>query len=99
VLVSKIGSFVTPLRGMRNQVGSDFLILIKLNSEDIIDGGLTVNDSLQAVYSGTGPGGEPGLVARWASGDLAKATCPVGQPVSWPTIGRRRNILRRGEGE
>ncbi len=136
---------------MRSYVGDDFPILIKLNSEDIIEGGLTVNDSLQAALmlqnagidaielSGgtvvTGDhcqteinteekeaywreaakafkekltiplilvGGvrslqlaeklyekgyadyfsmsrplirEPGLVARWASGDLAKATC------------------------
>lgn len=136
---------------MRSHVGNDFPILIKLNSEDIIDGGLTVGDSLKAALmlqdagidaielSGgtvvTGDhcqteinteekeaywreaakafkekltiplilvGGvrslqlaeklyekgyadyfsmsrplirEPGLVARWASGDLAKATC------------------------
>ena len=136
---------------MRSHVGNDYPILIKLNSEDIIDGGLTVGDSLKAALmlqdaginaielSGgtvvTGDhcrteinteekeaywrkaakafkekltiplilvGGvrslhlaeelyeegyadyfsmsrpfirEPGLVARWASGDLAKATC------------------------
>jgi 2,4-dienoyl-CoA reductase-like NADH-dependent reductase (Old Yellow Enzyme family) len=139
------------LEKMRSHVGSDFPIVIKLNSEDLIDGGLTVNDSLQAAVmlqdagidgielSGgtvvTGDhcqtdinteqkeaywrnaakmfkdklaiplilvGGvrsvplaeklydqgyadyfamsrpfirEPGLVARWASGDLAKAAC------------------------
>jgi len=139
------------LQTMRNHVGDDFPILIKLNSEDMIDGGLTVNDAIQAglmlqdagidaielsggtVVTGdhcqteinseekeaywrkaakafkeklTTPlilvGGvrslqlaeklydegyadyfsmsrpfirEPGLVARWASGDLAKATC------------------------
>jgi 2,4-dienoyl-CoA reductase-like NADH-dependent reductase (Old Yellow Enzyme family) len=34
---------------MRSHVGSDFPILIKLNSEDIIDGGLTVGDSLKAA--------------------------------------------------
>jgi len=139
------------LTKMRSHVGNDYPILIKLNSEDIIDGGLTVGDSLKAALmlqdagidaielSGgtvvTGDhcqteinteekeaywrksakafkekltiplilvGGvrslqlaeklydegyadyfsmsrpfirEPGLVARWASGDLAKATC------------------------
>ena len=139
------------LEKMRSHVGDDYPILIKLNSEDIIDGGLTVGDSLEAALmlqdagidaielSGgtvvTGDhcrteinteekeaywrkaakafkkkltiplilvGGvrsmklaeklyeegyadyfsmsrpfirEPGLVARWASGDLAKATC------------------------
>lgn len=139
------------LAKMRRQVGDDFPILIKMNSEDVIEGGLTVEDSLQAALllqqagvdaielSGgtvvTGDhcrkdissedkeaywrqaarrfkekltlplilvGGirslpvaeklhaegyadyfalsrplirEPGLVARWASGDLRKATC------------------------
>lgn len=139
------------LEKMRSYVGNDFPILIKLNSEDVIDGGLTVKESLQAALmlqdagidalelSGgtvvTGDhcrteissadkeaywrnaakafkekltiplilvGGvrslqlaeklydqgyadyfsmsrplirEPGLVARWSSGDLAKATC------------------------
>jgi 2,4-dienoyl-CoA reductase-like NADH-dependent reductase (Old Yellow Enzyme family) len=37
------------LATMRSHVGSDFPILIKMNSEDVIDGGLTVNDSLQAA--------------------------------------------------
>jgi 2,4-dienoyl-CoA reductase-like NADH-dependent reductase (Old Yellow Enzyme family) len=136
---------------MRSHVGNDFPILIKMNSEDYIDGGLSVEESLQAALmfqdagidaielSGgtvvTGDhcrsnidtdekeaywrkaarilkeklsvplilvGGirslqlaeklyeehyadyfamarpfirEPGLVARWASGDLQKATC------------------------
>jgi 2,4-dienoyl-CoA reductase-like NADH-dependent reductase (Old Yellow Enzyme family) len=139
------------LEKMRSQVGNDFPILIKMNSEDCIDGGLTTEESLQAALmfqdasidavelSGgtvvTGDhcqsdidsvekeaywrkaakifkeklsvplilvGGirslqvaeklyeehdadyfamarplirEPGLVARWASGDLQKATC------------------------
>ena len=36
------------LATMRRHVGDDFPILIKLNSEDIIDGGLTVSDALQA---------------------------------------------------
>jgi 2,4-dienoyl-CoA reductase-like NADH-dependent reductase (Old Yellow Enzyme family) len=139
------------LASMRRQVGEGFPILIKMNSEDVIEGGLTVEDSLQAAVllqqagvdaielSGgtvvTGDhcrkdissedkeaywrkaaksfkeklslplilvGGirslqvaeklhaegyadyfalsrplirEPGLVARWASGDLRKATC------------------------
>ncbi|CAG0992122.1 partial NADH oxidase, partial [Anaerolineae bacterium] len=139
------------LAKMRSRVGRDFPILIKMNSEDFIDGGLTVGDSLEAALmleragidaielSGgtvvTGDhcrkdidseekeaywrkaakafkdklsvplilvGGirsvplaeklyaqgyadyfsmsrpfirEPGLVARWASGDLRKATC------------------------
>ena len=34
---------------MRAQVGAGFPILIKMNSEDLIDGGLTVEDSLQAA--------------------------------------------------
>ena len=148
---NRVKAVLQILQKMRSHVGSDFPILIKLNSEDIIDGGLTVNDSLQAALmlqdagidaielSGgtvvTGDhcqteinteekeaywrkaaktfkgkltiplflvGGvrslqlaeklydegyadyfsmsrpfirEPGLVARWASGDLAKATC------------------------
>jgi len=148
---NRVKAVLQILKNMRSQVGSDFPILIKLNSEDIIDGGLTVNDSLQAALmlqdagidaielSGgtvvTGDhcqteikkkkkeaywrkaaktfkekltiplflvGGvrslqlaeklydegyadyfsmsrpfirEPGLVARWATGDLAKATC------------------------
>ncbi len=139
------------LAKMRRHVGRDYPILIKMNSEDFIEGGLTVDDSLQAALmleqagidavelSGgtvvTGDhcrkeidseekeaywrraakafkeklsvplilvGGirslplaeklhaegvadcfsmsrpfirEPGLVARWASGDLRKATC------------------------
>ena len=139
------------LATMRRHVGDDFPILIKLNSEDIIDGGLTVSDALQAglmlqdagidaieLSGGTVVTGdhcrteisseekeaywrkaakafkdkvttalilvggvrslqlaeklydegyadyfsmsrpfirEPGLVARWAAGDLAKATC------------------------
>jgi len=37
------------LANMRSHVGDNFPILIKLNSEDIIDGGLTVNDALQAA--------------------------------------------------
>ena len=37
------------LKKMRSYVGDDFPILIKLNSEDIIDGGLTVNESLKAA--------------------------------------------------
>ncbi|MCP4623324.1 MAG: NADH:flavin oxidoreductase [bacterium] len=37
------------LENMRRHVGNDFPILIKLNSEDIIDGGLTVGDSLKAA--------------------------------------------------
>jgi 2,4-dienoyl-CoA reductase-like NADH-dependent reductase (Old Yellow Enzyme family) len=37
------------LEKMRSHVGNNFPILIKLNSEDIIDGGLTVSESLQAA--------------------------------------------------
>jgi len=37
------------LAKMRSHVGRDFPILIKMNSEDVIDGGLTVDDSLQAA--------------------------------------------------
>ncbi|MGE5255901.1 MAG: NADH:flavin oxidoreductase [Hyphomicrobiales bacterium] len=37
------------LANMRTQVGRDFPILIKINSEDFIDGGLTVDESLQAA--------------------------------------------------
>jgi 2,4-dienoyl-CoA reductase-like NADH-dependent reductase (Old Yellow Enzyme family) len=37
------------LAAMRSHVGGDFPILIKMNSEDVIDGGLTVDDSLQAA--------------------------------------------------
>ncbi|MGD9290456.1 MAG: NADH:flavin oxidoreductase, partial [Desulfobacterales bacterium] len=37
------------LASMRRHVGDNFPILIKLNSEDMIDGGLTVGDSLQAA--------------------------------------------------
>lgn len=139
------------LAKMRRHVGRDYPILIKMNSEDFIEGGLTVDDSLQAALmleragidavelsGGTVVSGdhcrkeidseekeaywrraakafkaklsvplilvggirslplaeklhaegvadgfsmsrpfirEPGLVARWASGDLRKATC------------------------
>lgn len=34
---------------IRSQVGGDFPILVKLNSEDVIEGGLTVAESLQAA--------------------------------------------------
>lgn len=37
------------LAKMRSHVGRDFPILIKMNSEDFIEGGLTVDDSLQAA--------------------------------------------------
>jgi 2,4-dienoyl-CoA reductase-like NADH-dependent reductase (Old Yellow Enzyme family) len=37
------------LAKMRSHVGRDYPILIKMNSEDVIDGGLTVDDSLQAA--------------------------------------------------
>ena len=37
------------LAKMRSYVGDEFPILIKLNSEDLIDGGLKVNDSLQTA--------------------------------------------------
>ena len=148
---NRVRAVLEILETMRGQVGADFPILIKLNSEDLIEGGLTVADSLKAaamlqdagidavelsggtVVTGdhcqteinteekeaywrkaakafreklTVPlflvGGirsfqlaeklyeegyadyfsisrplirEPGLVARWESGDLAKATC------------------------
>ena len=34
-------------RGIRSAVGNDFPILVKLNSDDVIDGGLTIDDALQ----------------------------------------------------
>lgn len=34
---------------MRAQVGSDYPILIKLNSEDVLDGGLAIKESLQSA--------------------------------------------------
>jgi 2,4-dienoyl-CoA reductase-like NADH-dependent reductase (Old Yellow Enzyme family) len=37
------------LAKMRSHVGRDYPILIKMNSEDVIEGGLTVDDSLQAA--------------------------------------------------
>ena len=37
------------LAKMRSQVGDDFPILIKLNSEDVIDSGLEVSDSMQVA--------------------------------------------------
>lgn len=37
------------LADMRRHVGRDYPILIKMNSEDFIEGGLTVDDSLQAA--------------------------------------------------
>jgi 2,4-dienoyl-CoA reductase-like NADH-dependent reductase (Old Yellow Enzyme family) len=37
------------LAKMKSYVGNDFPILIKMNSEDVMEGGLTVDDSLQAA--------------------------------------------------
>jgi 2,4-dienoyl-CoA reductase-like NADH-dependent reductase (Old Yellow Enzyme family) len=37
------------VRAVRARVGSDFPILIKLNSEDLLDGGLTIEESLQSA--------------------------------------------------
>ncbi len=148
---NRVKAVLAILEKIRSHVGSDFPILIKLNSEDLIDGGLTVEESLQAALMLQGAGidavelsggtvvtgdhcqkeinneekeaywrqaakdfkkkltvplmlvggirsfqladklfedgyadyfsisrpliREPGLVARWASGDFAKATC------------------------
>ena len=35
-------------RGIRSAVGNDFPILVKLNSDDVIEGGLTIDDAVQA---------------------------------------------------
>ena len=35
------------LKGIRNEVGEDFPVLIKMNSQDFLDGGFTVNDMLE----------------------------------------------------
>jgi 2,4-dienoyl-CoA reductase-like NADH-dependent reductase (Old Yellow Enzyme family) len=163
------------LAEMRHHVGSDFPILIKMNSEDFIDGGLTVDESLQAALmleqagidavelSGgtvvTGDhcrkdinseekeaywrkaakvfkaklkvplilvGGirslqlaeklydegyadyfsmsrpfirEPGLVARWASGDFRKATCRSDNLCRGPLLEGRGIYCVVGEGQ
>jgi 2,4-dienoyl-CoA reductase-like NADH-dependent reductase (Old Yellow Enzyme family) len=46
---SRCRALLEILASMRRHVGDNFPILIKLNSEDMIDGGLTVGDSLQAA--------------------------------------------------
>ena len=38
------------LKSIRNAVGEDFPVLIKINSEDFLDGGLTVDDMIHASH-------------------------------------------------
>jgi len=40
---------VEALRRVRSEVGNDYPVLIKINSDDAVEGGLTVEDSLQAA--------------------------------------------------
>jgi 2,4-dienoyl-CoA reductase-like NADH-dependent reductase (Old Yellow Enzyme family) len=46
---NRVKAIVEILWKMRTYVGGDYPIFIKMNSEDLIDGGLTVEDSLQAA--------------------------------------------------
>ena len=48
-IANRTRAAVEILANMRSHVGSGFPILIKINSEDCIDGGLTVDESLQAA--------------------------------------------------
>jgi 2,4-dienoyl-CoA reductase-like NADH-dependent reductase (Old Yellow Enzyme family) len=70
------------LEGVRMKVGQDYPVLVKLNSEDFLDGGLTLDESLRVGVMLC----EGGIDAielsggTWRSGDLTPARKKINSP-------------------
>ncbi len=48
-IINRSRIIVAILKAIKNKAGKDFPVMIKINSEDFVPGGLTVNDSLEAI--------------------------------------------------
>jgi len=70
------------LKAIRESVGPDFPVLIKMNCGDFQDNGLELDDAIQVGQMLEKEGidtieliREPGLINRWRRGDLAGSAC------------------------
>jgi 2,4-dienoyl-CoA reductase-like NADH-dependent reductase (Old Yellow Enzyme family) len=70
------------LEGVRMEVGQDYPVLVKMNSEDFLDGGLTLDESLRVgvMLCERGVDAIELSGGTWVSGDLTPARGKISSP-------------------